>query len=968
LEDHNKALSHYNKALRIRKTKLSQNHLDIAQIECRIALVYSNMGEHNKSMALNNEVLEIRTDSLGNDHELVAAHKNIGNTHQELGNYKLALESHHQLTILLIERLGKDHQDVADSYWTCGLISKMMLNYSEALEHYTKALNIWENIYSGHQYDIAYAWWYMGEALRNMGSYNLSLEYHETSLKMLIELLGNDHIDVAGAYWNCGIVYEHLYNYEDAIKYLRNALQIYEPIHKENYVSVATQMADMYTQLGNYNKATQIFNRISQMKEVLIENPYLEEQRLFMLSRLQHDIGNFNEARKLSEESLDIAIEEFGEMHFRVASIYTLMAVIFRELDLEKSREASFKALEISSKIYPDNHPDLAHSYFNLSMVNRQLEQYEEAIENNNKAIEVWRKQLDEDHPNIISCYVNLAIIYEKKKQHKQAQSIWHDVISKNLKRLNETYHFLPISQRIEYANTLRNSFNGFYSYVSKYGNNDMNKLAAYLSLNSNSLALDYSISIREMIYQTKNDTLNTLKKELDEVNREISQIELFTDEERQEKKYDISHMTGKQEQLTQEIEDALKGHLKIESISWQTLQESLAPGDVTIDFISFYEEHENTVSYYAILTKSDIDAPHFIRIGSDNELQPFFETTEYESKPLYINNSTELNTLREIIWQPLTPYLQGVENIHMSSSGLLHRIDFDLLQDSNTNKFSSNYKFHYYNSIRDFVKKASQARGAKRSNHKPKHVVLVGDIEYDYAEQDESEETLNTSLRDGLDPLPATKEEISIISEIVTNNNGTNRLITGRQANEQVLQNITQESSPHIFHFATHGKYLSPVDSIGQQAMMQNRMQSSANPMQRSMLMLSGANHAWTSKEHITRSDQDGILTALEISTMDFNHVDLVVLSACNTGLGDVYNTEGIIGLQSAFKLAGAKNVIVSLWKVNDVATKDLMILFYENLLTKNQDVATALRNAKRTMKEKGAKPEHTAGFILIE
>ena len=133
-------------------------------------------------------------------------------------------------------------------------------------------------------------------------------------------------------------------------------------------------------------------------------------------------------------------------------------------------------------------------------------------------------------------------------------------------------------------------------------------------------------------------------------------------------------------------------------------------------------------------------------------------------------------------------------------------------------------------------------------------------------------------------------------------------------------------------------------------------------------MLMLSGANDTWTSKEYISRADNDGILTAYEVTHLDLNNTKLVVLSACNTGLGDIHDTEGVLGLQSAFKLAGVEHVVASLWKVNDAATKKLMIVFYKNLLDKKQDAPTALRNAKSEMRQNGAKPSNWAGFILIE
>ena len=130
---------------------------------------------------------------------------------------------------------------------------------------------------------------------------------------------------------------------------------------------------------------------------------------------------------------------------------------------------------------------------------------------------------------------------------------------------------------------------------------------------------------------------------------------------------------------------------------------------------------------------------------------------------------------------------------------------------------------------------------------------------------------------------------------------------------------------------------------------------------------MLAGANETWTKGRRILGSGEDGILTALEVTALDLQNTDLVVLSACSTGLGDV-NTEGVFGLQRAFKLAGVNHVVASLWDVDDEATKDLMVAFYRNLLQQKQAPSVALRNAKDKLRKEGYEPQDWAGFILIE
>ena len=147
-----------------------------------------------------------------------------------------------------------------------------------------------------------------------------------------------------------------------------------------------------------------------------------------------------------------------------------------------------------------------------------------------------------------------------------------------------------------------------------------------------------------------------------------------------------------------------------------------------------------------------------------------------------------------------------------------------------------------------------------------------------------------------------------------------------------------------------------------------QTAFKLSENPLLRSGLIFAGANPAWTNPDYVNTSTDDGILTAYEISNMDLRNVKLVVLSACETGLGDIKGSEGVFGLQRAFKLAGVKNIIMSLWKVPDEKTKELMLLFYQNCFN-GRSVNEAFKSAQEEMRNKYPTfPYYWAGFTLLQ
>ena len=177
--------------------------------------------------------------------------------------------------------------------------------------------------------------------------------------------------------------------------------------------------------------------------------------------------------------------------------------------------------------------------------------------------------------------------------------------------------------------------------------------------------------------------------------------------------------------------------------------------------------------------------------------------------------------------------------------------------------------------------------------------------------------------------------------------------------------------ASPRILHLATHGFFFpDPKDTLLRQTFGDQKpaLHLSDHPMIRAGLLLAGANHAWKTGKPYKDGTEDGILTAYEISQMNLANTELVVLSACETGLGDIQGNEGVYGLQRAFKIAGAKYLIMSLWQVPDKQTSLLMTTFYKKWLEEKMAIPEAFRAAQKELREAGLDPYQWAGFVLVE
>lgn len=208
---------------------------------------------------------------------------------------------------------------------------------------------------------------------------------------------------------------------------------------------------------------------------------------------------------------------------------------------------------------------------------------------------------------------------------------------------------------------------------------------------------------------------------------------------------------------------------------------------------------------------------------------------------------------------------------------------------------------------------------------------------------------------------LPGTKTEIGLIAALFNNKHLPCEVKTGFAASEDNFKMIgIAQASPTILHIATHGYFFDEPKNEDKTASFQN----SENPLIRSGLVMAGANKAWIDG-HGYNNMEDGILTAFEIANLNLSKTKLVVLSACDTGLGDIQGTEGVYGLQRAFKMAGVDYILMSLWPVDDEKTAELMRLFYKNYLN-GKPIREAFRGAQNEMKLHYA-PYHWAGFVLI-
>ncbi len=959
--------------LRVQMANPATAYSDLVKTNNNLSNTYFSLGKYPEAKEWYTKTLALQKKQLGSNHiDVATTYHNLGKSELMLGHFDQALKLNHNSLKIKLDLLHEDDPNVAKSYNNLGVIHSYLGNHKKEIEMYQKALNIY--LKEGkNTSNIAMIYTNLARTYGLQGDFRKALAYHENALVLWIDQFGEDHEDVALSYFNIGIDNKNLGNYEQSLKNYNKTLKIWLPKLGENHpstIEVYNRMAIVYNQLGSFEKALEINNRALKLwLEVVGEDHNNVGNTYLSIGSNNLNMGNYEKALKIFKKALKIKTNQYSDDHPEVAMLYyNLFRVYFELSQYDKSMEYVLKAFAIWEKQFGKIHYQIASCYNGIGKIHLKQKNYESALVAYHKGLKILKSKYDSNFPSITTSNIGMAIANQNLNNYEAADSLWTTIVNDNIKRLNSMYLFLPDNERLAYSNSLEEIYSNFYSYIKTHSSPKTKQLAAHLLVNTKSLALDYSVSFRELIHNLDDDKLTAISEQLDIVNRNLSQAELMTEDELQQKNWDISTIKNEQDALTQQLltNKTVREKLSKKQYSWSSIQNQLSQGEIFVDFIRFFDRSKNVWLYYSILTRKDSPTPQFILISDQKSIAKLLEANKQTGQPNYIQDKEALGELHQKIWTPLAPYLQGITTVHLSPSGLLHRVDFEALQDENNNYLADKFEFHRYSTMRDFA--------AKKKTDKIRRptALLVGDIIYEKAYNNQnvktSELTQTKAYRDGINPLPGTAEEINTIGKIINKKRGKSIYITSHLATEDTILHYTGANSPDIMHLATHGKYLDAADVKDTNNDMQQRLRTTRNPMQRLMLMLSGANKSWTSNEYILHSSKDGILTASEISNLDFSNTKLVVLSACNTGLGDIHDTEGVLGLQHAFKLAGAKHVIVSLWKVNDTATKDLMILFYKNLLAKKQSPHAALQQAKEAMRENGAQPEHWAGFILME
>ena len=951
-----------------------------------IAYSYSRLGEYAKAIELGTQSLNISKQALGETHpDYAASLSGLAVYYSHLGDYSKAVELGTQAVNILKQALGETHPDYATSLAGLAGCYSYLGDYSKAVELGTQALNISKQLFGEtHPYyasslsDLACYYSYLGD-------YSKAVELGTQALNICKQAHGETHPSYATSLSNLASYYFGLGDYSKAVELGTQALDIRKQVLGESHPDYATSLSNLalyYSNLGDYSKAVELGTQaLNILKQVLGELHPDYGALLSNLALYYSNLGDYSKAVELGTQALNIRKQVLGESHPDYATSLSNLAVYYFGLgDYTKAVELGTQALDILKQVLGESHPDYANSLSGLACYYSNLGNYSKAVELGTQAMNIRKQVLGESHPDYSNSLSNLARFNYLAGNYGEAYKLLN----------SSSQHRKEIMLRLFKGATSRERLNLWKRYGEEFAYLPMFclKACAYegvgevydnSALFAKGLLLNAETSLRDLILES-GDT--AVVKQFETMQMTRMMLNRQYEKPIAERKLNCDSLENVAEQMERELVQSSKAYgdfTRNLTISWKDVQKGLSDGDMAVEFISFPKFRVDTileregVQYVALTLKKGYDKPKMITLFEESELDAIPENRWYAD-----------TALCHLVWGQLGDELRGVKNVYFSPDGALYNIGIEHLPYSATENMGERYNMFRLSSTRELA--------IGREQPSAKSSALYGGLQYYVpptellAYNQKKGYSWRTASRDVFEPLPETKTEVENISALLKGHNyDAPAIYAGDEGTEESFKALSGKRT-RIIHLATHGCYITPDEADRQRKSdMQQRLAilrvgndnalgtEEDEALTRSYLAMSGGKMCWTS-DTIPEGLDDGLLTAQEISRLDLRGCDLVVLSACETGLGDI-TSEGVMGLQRGFKKAGVQSIVMSLWKVADRPTQEFMTEFYRHL-TAGEGKRTSFLAAQRFLKEKyptnlpndDGRPPYWASFIILD
>jgi CHAT domain-containing protein/tetratricopeptide (TPR) repeat protein len=921
-----------------------------------------------------------------------------------------------------------NHLDYSKCLNNLGIINNQQGNLISAQRYFDEAVFIIKKCIGDDNLLYAMALSNLGLLLVDLGQYESAEEYLIKSLEIRQKNLGEESYDYTASVNNVGHLYFTSGKYKEAILYFERALQIKKILRDRNLISnndlilAYKNLGMSLLKMGDLKSAEK---QLFQAVKLTDNNQYLIRSELFQNLGVLFEFKNdFDKADSMINLAKTTITDNIGTLNKRYASVINSEGILYYKLNqLENAANCLKEAKNIYSKILGRNNSLYNNVLVNLSLVYSKQGRNNYALYNLKLASRsirhregIYNLNYAESLLNIsygyllkgnyVKCEKNLlnalslsktlvssgnyfeeqsklmlASTYRKMKVYEKAELYYKDVFDIKTQKLSHNFTWLDSKERSKFWIVERDFFEELLVfYLENYANRVYSSELSFNScIISKSLLLETSRDLDKVITNSDNEELKSQFNEMKQLRRIVSKMQSEGSDKKELMNRYIAQADSLDKILVNQLGEYATAKRKFE-ITWKDVQNGLSFNDAVIEFASYYDESDSTQKYIAMIVRPGYEYPRLVKIGTEPEIKEAIQMKDF-------------STLYNLVWQGLDSLLEGVDRVYYSPSGELNNLSFSGLYHRKDNSDSISYLLDRYE-LHQLTTTRYLADGTL-SKQKPfeASAALLGGIDYnqvpsidatskgeesneDYLLQlnldKEIQQSRSSNFSSMMPPLKGTEIEVKTISGLLNHSGWNTTSYTGQSAGENQIKYDLLQKSPGVLHIATHGFAFPDIVKKETDLIQMNEKSSykaSEDPMVRCGLMLSGSNISWAGdpKKMIEETGDDGILTAAEVANMDLSNTKLVVLSACETGLGKIEGSEGTFGLKRAFKLAGVEQLIVSLWSVPDKETMELMTLFYTDLsLTK--DPVVSFQKAQREMRYRYPyEPEKWSGFVLV-
>ncbi len=915
------------------------------------------LGELEKAEPLIRRSLAIRERVLGTEDPLVARTLNsLALTLDDLGDFEAAESTHLRVLAMRERMLGPGHPDVAQTLNNLGRITTTLGRMPEAEVYFRRALQINETALGPDDPTVALGLTGLATIANVQGRFDEANADYARALGIRERTLGEDHPEVAETLVNFALLLEDQGDYRTAEDLHTRALHIYESALGDSHASVAATLSNLgglYTAQGRFSDAEPLFQRAAMISRHADgeNNPDLATILNNLAAVYTHQ-EKYAEAEKLYRQANAIQVSLYGPDDPDVASSFNNLAILYWNQDrFAEAEPLHQKAIKIWETALGPDHPDYADGLDDLGALYLEEGRDDEADALFEQALKIREKALGSEHPDVAASLSNRALVQQRRNNPALAERLQSRAWRIRRQMFEDGFAVLTEKSALEYSELFDLETSNYLTVLAGTAESAMSSSGAVAEV-----ALAGKGRVTEAML-TRNKFWN---EPIDSETRAIADSlklarfalsKLYVDgpyDDFEHYQQEVANATALKERLEADLakrSESFTREREAAATGPDEILQNLPANAALVEFVRY--DHRESMKrfesrYLAVVLRQGVGIA-VLPLGAASEIDTaIFWYRRYFENPRQ-RVPAEYPLLSEgvysKVWRPLAGYLENASTVFIAPDGNLSLVSFASLLNDQNQFLIEQYALHYLSSGRDLVR--LKEHGASGSG-----LLAIGDPDFDMRMSGlstASGSTMGTVLsglgtalhfRSGcaalrmmdVARLPGTRAEVeSVVSLWKSRQSEPVLTMTDTAATED---NFKREAAgKRVLHIATHGFYISEeckhkLQSKGG-AIAQGGTVSD-NPLLMSGLLLAGSNQLGEQKSSAER--EDGVVTAEEVAGLNLAGVEMVFLSACETGLGQVISGEGVYGLRRAFQMAGARTVISSLWSIDDKSTAELV------------------------------------------